>query len=54
MEVRCSICGRADTVEKWAAEHERQRRGSGAYVCESCQRRVQRDSLEATRQRKPL
>ncbi|MDA8346137.1 MAG: DUF2197 domain-containing protein [Thermaerobacter sp.] len=54
MEVRCSICGRADTLEKWEAEHERQRQGSGPYVCEACQRRVQQESLQATKLQKPL
>ena len=55
MQVRCSICGRAETVEKWAADHERMRQGgSGTFVCDSCQRRVQQDSLQATKERKPL
>ncbi len=54
MEVRCSICGRAETVEKWAAEHDRRRQGSGVYVCDGCQRRVQQESLQQTKFPRPL
>jgi len=56
MEVRCSLCGRPENIEKWSAAHERLRQGgSGApYVCEACQRRVQRDALQSGRSPRPL
>ena len=54
MEVRCSICGRPETVEKWSEAHERLRQSSGSYVCEACKRRVQRDALQSSRTPRPL
>lgn len=54
VEVRCALCGHAETVEKWSADHERLRQGIGTYVCDSCQRRVQRESLQQTQGRRPL
>jgi len=48
------MCGRAETVEKWSAQYERQRQGGGTYLCDTCQQRVQRESLQQARRPKPL
>jgi len=54
MEVRCSLCGRAETIEKWSEAHERMRRGGGPYVCQTCQQRVQHEARDAVRRPKPV
>ncbi len=54
MEVRCSICGRGETVQKWSGEHEPMRQAEGIFVCDSCRQRVQQESLQATRIQKPI
>jgi uncharacterized protein YlaI len=51
MEVRCTVCGAVQHVEKWQEEYEKLRERQDQtepYICEACQERIRRDALKET------
>lgn len=50
MDVKCSVCGTLERVEKWQDTYEKLREEAlEAYICERCQARIRHDAQKETR-----
>jgi uncharacterized protein YlaI len=50
VEVRCTVCGAVQDVEKWQEEYEKAREHpTEPFICETCRERIRREAQKEVR-----
>ena len=54
MEVRCSLCGKKNEINKMHKDYEKIARQKSTYVCEICENKLRYNAWERNNPPKPI
>lgn len=54
MEVKCSLCGKVEAINKVHKDYTKIARGKSTYVCEKCENKVRYNAMDKNKPHKPM